>query len=127
MDTKQFEVLEHFLPFCNDKEHASRICAEAFLLHQKGKIREAVEVLANYVTHNPLCLRAIDNLVGLYETLGQHNNASILANRAFELTTSNSARLVTVSRILSKLEQYDRLYEVGYLYASNVSPSGRIV
>ncbi|MHA2875871.1 response regulator [Vibrio campbellii] len=121
VDTKQFEVLEHFLPFCNDKEHASRICAEAFLLHQKGKVREAVEVLANYVTHNPLCLRAIDNLVGLYETLGQHNNASILANRAFELTTSNSARLVTVSRILSKLEQYDRLYEVGYLYASNVS------
>ncbi|MGD1392331.1 response regulator [Vibrio harveyi] len=121
IEAKQFEVLENFLPFCNDKEHASRICAEAFLLHQKGKIREAVEVLANYVTHNPLCLRAIDNLVGLYETLGQHNNASILANRAFELTPSSSARLVTVSRVLSKLAQFERLYDVGYLYASNVS------
>lgn len=121
VETQQFDVLESFLPFCNDKEHASRICAEAFLLHKQGKIREAVDVLANYVTHNPLCLRAIDNLVGLYETLGQHNNASILANRAFELTPSSSARMVTVSRIVSKLGQIERLYEVGDLYASNVS------
>ncbi|WP_104035897.1 response regulator [Vibrio jasicida] len=121
IETKQFDVLENFLPFCTEKEHASRICAEAFVQHKKGNIREAVTILADYVTRNPLCLRAIDNLVGLYESLGQQNNASILANRAFELTPSSSIRLVTVSRILAKLGQIDRLYDVGYMYASNVS------
>ncbi|GLR04966.1 response regulator [Vibrio hyugaensis] len=121
IESKQFDVLENFLPFCAEKEHASRICAEAFVQHKQGNIREAVTILADYVTRNPLCLRAIDNLVGLYENLGQQNNASILAIRAFELTPSSSTRLVTVSRILSKLGQVDRLYDVGYMYASNVS------
>ncbi|YCO02242.1 response regulator [Vibrio sp. VNB-15] len=121
IESKQFELLENFLPFCNEKEHASRVCAEAFVQHKKGNIREAVSILADYVTRNPLCLRAIDNLVGLYENLGQQNNASILANRAFELTPSSSTRLVTLSRILSKLGQIDRLYDIGYMYASNVS------
>ncbi|WP_061010630.1 response regulator [Vibrio sp. CUB2] len=126
VETQQFDVLEKFLPFCSNKEHASLICAEAFLLHRQGQIKEALDVLANYVTHNPLCLRAIDNLIGLYETLGQYNNASILANRAFKLTPSNSARMMTVSRILSKLGQIDKLYDVGYLYTSNLSSTDTV-
>jgi len=121
VDAKKFDVLENFLPFCSGKEHASRICAQTFLLHRNGEVREAVDILENYVAQNPLCLRATDNLVGLYEALDQHTQALPLANRAFELTPSSSARLITLSRVLSKLEQYERLYEIGYRYASNLS------
>ncbi|AXB34528.1 histidine kinase [Vibrio campbellii] len=123
IDSGKIDILEGLLAVCSKKDHASRICAEAFLLHQKGQVTEAVKTLTNYVTHNPLCLRAIDNLVGLHESLHEYNNASVLALRAFELTPSSSSRLMTVSRILNKLGDTDKLFDVGGLFASSVSSS----
>ncbi|MDW2194176.1 response regulator, partial [Vibrio sp. 1641] len=83
VERRDYTLLEDYLPLCSQKEHASKVCATAFLLHHQGHISEAVKVLADYVTRNPLCLAAIDSLIGLYESLGQQRHALCLAKRAF--------------------------------------------
>ncbi|WP_081638558.1 response regulator [Vibrio azureus] len=113
--------LEAFLPFCSTKDHASKVCAEAFLLLHKGQLQQAAMTLSDFVTRNPLCLRAIDNLTGLYESLNELNTAFTYAYRAFELTPSSSQRMITAVRITSKLGNLSKLYELGHTFAQKVS------
>ncbi|GEM74994.1 response regulator [Vibrio sagamiensis] len=119
IDKEMYSELEAFLPLCS--EHASKVCADAFLLLNKGQIQQAALILSGFVTRNPLCLRAIDNLTGLYESLNELSIAFTYAYRAFELTPSNSQRMVTASRIASKLGDLSKLYELGHTYAKKVS------
>ncbi|WP_275863304.1 response regulator [Vibrio sp. CAU 1672] len=117
------DLLEALLPSCNGKTHASLVCAQAFLLHRQGKETQAITLLSDFVIQNPLCLRALDNLTGLYESLGQYNNAMSMAYRAFKLTPSNSSRMLTATRIANKLGQLDQLYKIGHCFACHLSPT----
>ncbi|HCG9721073.1 TPA: response regulator [Vibrio parahaemolyticus] len=121
VERRDYTLLEDYLPLCSQKEHASKVCATAFLLHHQGHISEAVKVLADYVTRNPLCLAAIDSLIGLYESLGQQRHALCLAKRAFSLTPSNGSRFLSASRITAKLGLFEDLYELGRTYAAHLS------
>lgn len=116
-------LLALFLPYCQYKEHASLICAQAYLLRDKGAIFQSIKLLADYVAKNPLCLRAVDNLAGLYESEGQLSNAFLMTERAFKATPSNSHRMLSVSRVASKLKQKDKLYDIGLTYATCLSPT----
>ncbi|MFL0987217.1 response regulator [Vibrio parahaemolyticus] len=99
VERRDYTLLEDYLPLCSQKEHASKVCATAFLLHHQGHISEAVKVLADYVTRNPLCL----------------------AKRAFSLTPSNGSRFLSASRITAKLGLFEDLYELGRTYAAHLS------
>lgn len=121
VERRDYTLLEDYLPLCSQKEHASKVCATAFLLHHQGHISEAVKVLTDYVTRNPLCLAAIDSLIGLYESLGQQRHALCLAKRAFSLTPSNGSRFLSASQITAKLGLFEDLYELGRTYAAHLS------
>ncbi|EGR4671353.1 response regulator [Vibrio parahaemolyticus] len=99
VERRDYTLLEDYLPLCSQKEHASKVCATAFLLHHQGHISEAVKVLADYVTRNPLCL----------------------AKRAFSLTPSNGSRFLSASRITAKLGLFEDLYELSRTYAAHLS------
>lgn len=123
IDGRLISELEQFLPLCRGKEHVSRVCAEAFLEHHKGNIHQSIRLLSDYVIHNPLCLRALDNLTGLYETTGDLKLALSTAIRAFKHTPSNSQRMVTAVRVSAKLRDLKALQKIGHMYASKVSPT----
>lgn len=119
----RLHLLKQFLPFCQHKDHASLVCAQAYLLKEEGSVFHAIQLLADYVARKPLCLRAMDNLAGLYESQRQLSNALLLADRAFSLTPSNSCRMLSVSRIASKLHKKEKLFEIGLTYAARLSPT----
>ncbi|MGL6261991.1 response regulator [Vibrio sp. WXL103] len=118
---QRWEHLARWLTHSPLPVHAQKLIAKARLLANQGDITQALSLAEDYVRDNPLAIKAIDLVCQLYTESGHYDQAYRYARLAFDKTPSLSSRAICAARLATELNKWDRLIEVGRLYAKSLS------
>ena len=121
IEAEEWQQAERFVTILKKENpsHKVSLC-EARLLHQKGKLAEAIALLKKLIRHAPLNIEFYDYLSNYQEENKQYYDALNTAERALHFTPSVSHRALTVAQLAAELDKADNLIAAGKLLAAKL-------